>query len=138
MKFYTIGYGGRTPAELVDLLRQKEVKTLVDVCLRPDRASMGVYVKAKTPEKGIERVLAETGIGYSSVIELGNIFLLHEDWRERYEHLLDRAGGLLTEALQHLQGPLCLMCAEKRVEECHRLQIAEYLVRQGWEAEHIL
>lgn len=138
MKFYTVGYGGRTPAELVQLLRQNEIKTVVDVRLRPDRASMGVYVKAKVPDKGIERVLVEENIAYTSIIELGNIFLHYADWRERYTQLFDRAGDLLTESLKQVPSPFCLMCAEKRVEDCHRQQIADYLLQRGWEVEHLM
>jgi len=137
MKFYTVGYGGRPPSDFLGLLKSKGILTVVDVRLRPDRASMGAYVKAKTPDKGIERVLAERDITYLSVIELGNIFLNREDWQERYKQLLVRAGDLLVEPLENLSSPYCLMCAEKKVSECHRLQIAEHLTGRGWEAEHI-
>jgi hypothetical protein len=54
MIVFTVGYGGRKPDELVDLLRDNGVRALVDVRVRPDRASMGVWVKAKDPGKGIE------------------------------------------------------------------------------------
>jgi len=57
--------------------------------------------------------------------------------RERYERLLDCAGDLLTEPLQQLPTPFCLMCAEKRVAECHRQQLTGLLVQKGWEVEHI-
>jgi len=137
MKFFTIGYGGRSATEFVRLLQQHGVKLIVDVRLRPERSSMGIYVKAKTPDKGIERVLAEGGIAYRSLIELGNIFVDYEDWRERYERLLDCAGELLTEPLRQLSTPFCLMCAEKRVAECHRQQLAGLLVQKGLEVEHI-
>jgi len=39
---------------------------------------------------------------------------------------------------QHIEGPLCLLCAEKKVADCHRLQIAEHLEKKGWEIEHIV
>jgi uncharacterized protein (DUF488 family) len=68
MKFYTIGYGGRNPQGFLDLLKQNYVRTLVDVRLRPDRASMGVWAKAKTSDKGIEKVLRDAGIGYCSCV----------------------------------------------------------------------
>lgn len=99
MKFYTIGYGGRKPEDLVDLLKQKNIKTVVDVRLRPDRASMRIYKKVKEPNQGIEGLLARKGISYISLLELGNIFLEHEDWQVRYQRFLEKAGDLLIERL---------------------------------------
>src|SRR5262249_45694147 len=105
------------------------VKTVVDIRLRPDRASMGIWVKAKTADRGIESWLVEAGIGYRSIVELGNVFLDLPDWPVRYRRLLDSAGPVLTDRLDDIPGPICLMCAEKRVAECHRQQVADYLER---------
>ena len=138
MKLYTIGYGGRKPEEFLDLLKQRDVKTLVDVRLRPDRASMGSYVRAKSQDKGIQRLLGTVGIEYISLVELGNIFLEYADWKERYQELLEKVGKLLTQRLETIPSPFCLMCAEKSPSECHRSLIAEYLVQKGYEVEHII
>lgn len=137
MKFFTIGYGGRNPSDFIAMLKNAEVKTLVDVRLRPDKASLGSYAKAKTPDKGIEALLAKEGIGYISLPELGNVFLGDPHWPELYQELIDKAGGLLTRRLKDQLEPFCLMCAEKRVAECHRLIIAEYLVKRGNTVEHL-
>lgn len=138
MTIYTIGYGGRSREELVELLQKNGVRTLVDVRLRPERASMGIQVKAKTADKGIERMLTEAGIGYRSLIELGNIFLEFENWQELYRQLLETSGDLLTLRLSDLPQPICLMCAEKLVSNCHRQQISEYLVNnKGADAVHL-
>ena len=137
MKLFTIGYGGRTPDDLIHKLTAAGVRTIADVRLRPDRASMGVYVKAKTPDKGIERLFASAGIAYRSLPELGNVFMEFEDWRKRYAALLQCAGQLLIGRLEILEPPVCLLCAERRVADCHRLQIAQLLAARGAVVEHL-
>ena len=126
MTIFTVGYGGRDKDDLLALLRAHGVTTVVDVRLRPDRASMGIWVKAKSSDKGIESWLREADIGYCSLVELGNVFLDFSDWKERYQRLLDSAGVLLIERLKTIPAPMCLLCAEKRAAECHRTQVAEY------------
>jgi uncharacterized protein (DUF488 family) len=138
LKFYTIGYGGRVPAEFASLLVFHGVRSIADVRIHPERASMGAYVKARTPEKGIEKLLADHGIAYRSILELGNLFRDLDDWRPSYRALVEQSGELLVARLTELPGPFCLMCAEKRVAECHRQVIAEFLVAsRGWIVEHI-
>lgn len=138
MKVFTIGYGGREKDQFLSLLKANCVRTVVDIRLRPDRASMGIWVKAKTPDKGIESWLAKAGIEYRSIIELGNIFLDCPDWQERYKKLLDSCGELLTERLMEIPGPICLLCAEKHVSECHRQQVASFLAEcKGAEVHHL-
>lgn len=138
MKIYTIGYGGCHPQEFLNLLKQHQIRAIVDVRLRPDRSSMGAYARAKSADKGIAALLAGAGIAYYSFIELGNVFLDYSDWQQRYTQLLDTSGELLIERLNGIPAPYCLMCAEKRVQECHRRQIAGYLMqRKNYDIEHI-
>jgi uncharacterized protein (DUF488 family) len=135
---FTIGYGGRKPEEFARLLVQHGVRTVVDVRLRPDKAAMGSFAKAKDAEKGIAALLGRFGIGYVSLPELGNVFLEYDDWPERYDKFLKAAGPLLFDRLIDVPGPVCLMCAEKRVSECHRRHVAHYLEREkAWSFEHI-
>ena len=138
MKFYTIGYGGRVPEEFVGLLAVHGIRAIADVRIRPDRASMGAYTRARTHDKGIERLLADQGISYHPILELGNVFLDLEDWRAPYRELLRRSGDLLVARLLEIPAPFCLLCAEKRAAECHRQMIAEHLVAaRGWNVHHI-
>ena len=137
MKAYTIGYGGRTPDELIGLLQDRGIKSIVDVRLRPDRSSMGTYAKAKDPWRGIERLFSDAGIQYFSFVELGNVFLDFEDWERRYRLLMDQSADVLLERLLQVSTPVCLLCAEKLANRCHRTIIAEHLARRGYEVEHI-
>jgi len=138
MRFYTVGYGGRPPEQFAELLVRHGVRAVADVRIRPDRASMGAYTRARTSDKGIEKLLADRGISYHPILELGNMFLELDDWRGPYRGLLAASGDLLTARLGELPRPLCLLCAEKHVTECHRQMIADYLVaNRGWEVEHI-
>ncbi len=137
MKLYTTGYGGLEPARFLSLLASRGIRAVADVRLRPDRASMGAYTMAKSPEKGLQALLNQAGIPYSWFPELGNIFLGLPDWKSRYAKLLEQSGELLTERLKTLTVPFGLLCAEKLPDECHRRPIAEYLVGLGHEVEHL-
>jgi hypothetical protein len=83
-------------------------------------------------------VLRDAGIGYCSFVELGNIFLGFPNWQELYRQLLAQSGELLIGRLMGVPEPFCLLCAEKMVAECHRLEIANYLVHtRGAEVQHL-
>ena len=138
MKFFTIGYGGMSPDQFLATLRENRIAAIADVRLWPHRASMGSYVLGKSPEKGIQRLLAEGGIHYHSLVELGNVFLQFEDWQGRYRQLLAASGNLLTERLLNIPERCCLLCVEKQPVHCHRLIIAEFLIRRGHEVEHLI
>jgi uncharacterized protein (DUF488 family) len=138
MKIFTIGYGGRSKEEFISLLKSNGINTIIDIRLRPDRARIGFWSKAKTPDKGVEGWLSKAGIEYKSLIELGNIFLDYPDWRELYKELLNSCGELLTKRLIDIPGPICLLCAERRVEECHRKLVGEFLAKHyGAEIHHL-
>lgn len=139
MTFYTIGYGGRGPTELVERLRENAVQRVVDVRLRPDRASMGAYVWSKDETKGIRGLLERHGVAYQWLPELGNLFLDLPDWKERYTRLIETSGDLLLSRLLELNEPFCLLCAEKDPSGCHREVIAQALIRRGLTlARHIV
>ena len=135
MNFFTIGYGGRPPTEFLDLLMQNQIRTVADIRLRPERASMGSYVLAKSPEKGIQGLLSRAGIAYFWCEALGNPFLGEDEWQDRYRELIHAEGETRCQKLFELEAPMCLMCAEKKTSECHRLHVANFLIEQGHKLE---
>jgi uncharacterized protein (DUF488 family) len=137
MKVFSIGYGGRQPQDFITVLKENGIITLVDVRLLPDRSSFGSYKKAKESSKGIERLMSDAGIEYVWLRELGNIYMGSDDWREKYCSLLETEGDQRTERLLSLQFPICLLCAEKDPDGCHRSIIAEHLAGKGYEIEHL-
>lgn len=138
MQFYTIGYGGRDTKDFLEALVEKGMRSVADVRLRPDPASVGAYTKARSAEQGIEKLLAGAGIKYVSLPELGNLFDGSDYWKYQYRQLLSKAGHLLIDRIYSLDSPFALLCAERDVAHCHRKIIADFLVDQGgFEVEHI-
>jgi uncharacterized protein (DUF488 family) len=139
MQCFTVGYGGRSPAELIDLLSRAGIRTVVDIRSAPQRSYLGIFSRQKSPASGIEGLLGRAGIAYLALPELANEFREHEDWRERYARFLARKGKKLVRPLLELEGPFALLCAEKRVADCHREQLAAYLAKHwpGIEVEHL-
>jgi uncharacterized protein (DUF488 family) len=137
MKVFTIGYGGIEPSTFVQTLVDQSIRSVVDIRIWPMRANMGAYTMARSSDKGIYALLARAGISYFSFLELGNPFKDLSDWKSKYRRLIESAGTLVIERLTDIPAPLCLLCAEKRPEDCHRSILAEFLRQCGHEVHHI-
>jgi uncharacterized protein (DUF488 family) len=139
LTLYTIGYGGRGKESFLGLLLAAGVEVVADVRIAPERASMGMFVKAKSPEKGIEHLLAGAGIDYQWLGELGNPARGEPGMATFRSHMAERPGPL-TSRLQELARArrVCLLCAEKDPGRCHRAVIADYLATLGWEVVHLV
>lgn len=126
-RLFTVGYEGRTHAQLALRLREAAVTRLLDV-----RAS------ARSPRPGfskapLARALAAEGLEYRHLPEAGNPFR-EEAARDlpgalaRYrEHLAGRP-EILTAVLEAAAGArTALLCAEANPRRCHRSVLAERL-----------
>lgn len=83
-------------------------------------------------------MLASEGIKYAGNPELfGNPFIDVADWREPYQRYVEQNGPEMISFLKQIEQPFALMCAERKVSDCHREYIADYLIGEGWEIEHI-
>jgi uncharacterized protein (DUF488 family) len=135
---FTIGYGGRGRDEFTTLLRDHEVEVVADVRMHPERASMGIFVKAKTADKGIEKTLGQAGIGYEWFEELGNPDPKDPEM-QAFRDLIGREGTERTARLRELAArkTVCLLCAEKSPGACHRSIVSDFLAGEGWEVLHL-
>lgn len=120
----SIGYEGKTAADLVAQLIAQDVQVLVDVRLTPLSRKPGL---SKTR---LAEALAAVGIAYVHHRALGNPKSNREGFRAgepesraRYRDVLDTAAA--TDALAHLSelldgGVVALLCFEHDHAECHR------------------
>jgi uncharacterized protein (DUF488 family) len=143
MKINTVGHGTRPAEELVAVLLEADVQTLVDV-----RRFPGSRRNPQFGHSALEATLAEAGIGYRHAEELGGR-LSGEPGEERFSCIRvaafrSYAARMGTQPWQTaldsaLSEPaLCLMCAETLWVRCHRRLIAELLAARGHEVIHLL
>lgn len=143
MTIYSIGYGGRTLEELADLLKHFGITHVVDVRTSPF---------SKFAEQFNRDALQDT----SPTLGMKYVFMGKElGGRPECRDCYDEEGRVLYEVVksqeffrrgirQLLKGAsaegrrLCLLCSERKPEECHRSKlIGEALVSEGVELAHI-
>ena len=126
---YTVGHGARSSLELISILKDSEIETLVDVRAYP--------VSRRHPQFArdlLSQSLAQAGIAY--------------DWQGRplggyrsvpyVEHMKTAAFREAAEALAACAKRVCVMCAETNPDDCHRLHIADWLAGRGRRVVHLL
>jgi uncharacterized protein (DUF488 family) len=140
---WTIGHGTRSADELVQMLRDHGIRTLVDV-----RRFPGSRHNPQFNETALAGTLADAGVAYRHAVELGGR-LSGEPGEERFECLraaafrsyaarmgTERWREALTRALA--EPTPCFMCSETLWWRCHRRLIAELLYARGEDVVHLL
>ena len=132
-RFYTIGYEGKTPQLLLEILKQRNVSVLVDIRQNP-------WSRIRGFSKGaLLELLRQNEIEYTHEGALGTPQLIREDYRRTgnvksalsiyNQHLkkhLDRLKGLKNVADGRL---LCFLCMESDWSICHRSVVAREFER---------
>lgn len=140
--FYTIGYEGRTPSELVRNLKEHGIRRLVDVRLQPMSRVKGFSLMS------LFEHLRKAGIAYEHMGELGNPpeirALFHEgqlvEGRKQFRRQLKdgrRATVDLLVGLAHLE-PTAILCRERDVSNCHRAVVAEVVGERSPESLKVI
>jgi uncharacterized protein (DUF488 family) len=143
MIVWTIGHGTRLVEELVSVLREASVRTLVDV-----RRFPGSRHNPQFNQAALAPVLEEGGIAYRHAVELGGR-LAGEPGEDAFDCIrvaafrsyaarmgTERWQGALAAALA--EPAPCFMCSETLWWRCHRRLIAELLYARGEEVVHLL
>jgi uncharacterized protein (DUF488 family) len=140
---WTIGHGTRSAEELVSVVREAGVGTLVDV-----RRFPGSRHNPQFNQPALDAVLEEGGIAYRHAVELGGR-LSGEPGEDRFGCLRVAAfrsyaarmgaGGWQAALAAALAEPApCFMCSETLWWRCHRRLIAELLHARGQRVIHLL
>lgn len=139
----TVGYQGRSAAELVQVLLADGVGVVLDVRLLPLSRRPGMS------RTGLAATLGAAGIGYRHLRALGNPPDNRAGFRageagalQRYQEVLltREAGDALTEAESAMDdSAAALLCVERDVATCHRGAVAAELARRrpGLRVSHL-
>ena len=146
MRIWTIGHSTRAIDEFISLLKESQIKLLVDVRAFPGSKRYPQFNKDTLAES-----LRAHGIGYEHFPELGGKRKSRPDsrntaWRnasfrgyadymetEQFQKGIERLLEIASDA-----GPIAIMCAEAVWWRCHRSLIADYLKARGGEVLHVL
>jgi len=146
MRIWTIGHSTRGIDEFISLLKENEIKLLVDV-----RAFPGSKRYPQFNKEALAESLSAHAIYYEHFPELGGkrkstpdshntawrnaSFRGYADYMEtqQFQKGIERLLDVATES-----GPTAIMCAEAVWWRCHRSLIADYLKARAVEVLHIL
>jgi uncharacterized protein (DUF488 family) len=146
--FHTIGHSTRSIDEFVALLRESNVRMVVDVRTVPRSRTNPQYNRDSLPD-----TLAQFQIGYEHIAALGGLRGHKRDvlpevngfWQNAsFHNYADYAlGPTFREGLARLREigqatPCTIMCAEAVWWRCHRRIITDYLLASGETVFHIL
>ena len=142
-RVFTLGHGTRPIEELIDVLGEAGVETLVDV-----RRFPGSRRHPQFNRGALEESLAEVAIAYRHAVELGGR-VSGEPGEERfgcirtpafrsYAARIARSDWQEALAAALAEPAPCFMCAETPWWRCHRRLIAELLAARGHEIVHLI
>jgi uncharacterized protein (DUF488 family) len=146
LTLYAVGHSNRPLEALLSLLRCADIRQLADVRANPSsqrfpqfngEALREVLEEAQVAYHWAGRHLGghRQGLSQSLHIALGDAGLrAYADHMET--EVFGRAAGQLINLAR--RGPLAIMCAEKRPQNCHRSLIADYLTLQGHRVLHLI
>lgn len=132
MRLFTIGYSKRSIGEFIGMLREHSVPVLADV-----RLWAGSRFKPEFSKNRLTVALEEAGIAYVHLKALGNEGKFTGAGRVVL-HDPEEGFATLTGLLERNES-VAVMCLERNVNECHRMDVAVEMARRipGLEVTHL-
>ncbi|MGH9540962.1 MAG: DUF488 family protein [Terriglobales bacterium] len=133
--FFTFGYSARKTEEIIVLLVQHGIQTVVDIRYNP----VSMY-RPELSKRNLATVLAKNGIGYVHMPEFG----VPRDIRAKaieagrrdviwnwYDKYVIAPLVTLYHFLNAYEHPVAMMCTEVNPRECHRHRLSVALEKMG-------
>jgi uncharacterized protein (DUF488 family) len=143
MHAFTVGHGTRPLPELIEILAEANVRTLVDVRRYPGSRRNPQFNQGPLCE-----AVGHAGIAYRHAVELGGrrsgepgeaeFACIRTPAFRSYAARMRSPAWQEALAAELAQPTPCFMCAETPWWKCHRRLIAELLTARGHEVTHLL
>jgi uncharacterized protein (DUF488 family) len=142
---YTVGHGERSIEELVGLLAEAGVATLVDVRAEPRSRCFpqfnGDGLRAALERAGITYHWAGRALGGRRTARPDSLHRALDEARRGFADYMEtetfqRAAAQLRNLAA--RGASAILCAERDPERCHRALIADHLALQGLRVVHLI
>lgn len=142
---WTVGHSTRSADDFLSLLREHDIRLLVDVRAHPGSRR---YPHFNKPE--LEALLKAAGVDYLHMEGLGgrrkpcpdsrNVAWKNASFRAYADYMETGDFARAAAQLERLaaERPTALMCSEAVWWRCHRSLIADWLKARGWTVLHIL
>jgi len=145
LTLWTIGHSNRPIVELIAMLTQADITTLVDVRAQPHSARHPQFneesLRASCGQANIVYHWAGRHLGGKRAMHAGSPHRALDAGRRGFaDHMgteiFQRA---VTQVLNlAARGPTVMLCAERDPQQCHRALIADYLILQGVRVVHLV
>jgi uncharacterized protein (DUF488 family) len=145
LTLWTIGHSNRPVAELIAMLSQATITTLVDVRAQPHSARYPQFneesLRDTCSQASIVYHWAGRHLGGKRARQVDSPHIALDEGRrgfadhmgtEIFQRAVSQVTGLAA------CGPTALLCAERDPQLCHRALIADYLLLQGMRVVHLI
>jgi uncharacterized protein (DUF488 family) len=133
---FTVGYGGRTPEGLLELLRDHKIDTVCDVRFRPrSRWMLWANYYTLRGDGPLRQMIERAGFEYRWLGRaLGNPRPKEQNLAA-FKRLMDQEGEERVAELMGLARSrrVCLLCAARDPRRCHRSVISRFLEGRGFD-----
>jgi len=147
VRIYSVGHSNRSLEELLDLLREFDIRTIADIRRFPGSRRLPHFGR-----ENLATVLNENGISYVWMENLGgrrhlqpgatsrNMGLENAGFRAYADYMASHEFRAAVRTLIELTSSAftAYMCAEALYWRCHRRLLSDYLVAKGLGVVHIM